>query len=139
MKVLNLIEKVNENGRRCKANLEMSYSYQNRNVPFSRLRSNGSPSLMNMFSKLEASPRMVHWRSERFSHPHRRRRSFLWNGLLANFPVSQDSVLIGDAEGTIESILNNHLGTGDMVLNLVEPTIVRHGKVIPQRSFRLGT
>ena len=121
----------------CQANLEMSYSYQNRNVLFSRLRFNGPPSLIMMFSKLEASPRMVRWRSERFSHSHRRQRFFLWDRSFGDFPKSEGSVLIGDTYGTIESILNYHLGASDIVLNLVKLTIVRDGKVIPESSLRL--
>jgi hypothetical protein len=49
--------------RMCQANLEMSYSYQSRNVLFSGLRFNGSSSFITMFTKLESPPRMMRWRS----------------------------------------------------------------------------
>jgi hypothetical protein len=50
---------VKQKDHKCQANLEMSYSYQNRNVLFSGLRFNGSYSFITVFTKLESSPGMV--------------------------------------------------------------------------------
>ena len=123
----------------CQAKIEMSYSYQSRNVLFLRLKFNGSSSLITMFAKLELPPGMVRFGSGRFSHSHNKRRCFLCFRSFVDFPKSQGSVLIGDAYGTIQSILNDHLGSVDMILNLIEPIIVRHGEVISQRPLCLDT
>jgi hypothetical protein len=50
----------------CQAKIEMSYSYQSRNVLFSRLRFNRSSSFVTVLAKLEVSPGVVCWRRGRF-------------------------------------------------------------------------
>jgi len=47
---------VNNNYRLCQANLEMSYSYQSRNVLFSGFRVYGFTSFIFMTTKLEIPP-----------------------------------------------------------------------------------
>ena len=105
-------------------------SSQFRNVLFSGLRFNGSSSFITIFTKLESPPGMVRWGSGRFSHSYNRRRSFLCYRSFGDFPEFQSTVFIGDTYGTIHSILNHHLRSIDMILNLIELTIVRHGEVI---------
>jgi hypothetical protein len=46
---------------------------------------------------------------------------------------------MGDAYGTIHSTLNHHLRSIDLILNLIELTIVRHGEVISKRPLGLDT
>src|SRR4030042_5163542 len=108
----------------------MSYSYQSRNVRFLRLRFNGSCSLITMFTKLKAPPGMIHWGSVGFDPFWDNQRLLCCQGSCGDFLKSQGSVFVIDTHGTIDSVLDHHLGGMDLILNLIELPVISYGKVI---------
>ncbi len=43
-----------------------------------------------------------------------------------------------DTHGTIDSVLDHHLGGMDLILNLIELPVISYGKVISQSSLCLN-
>jgi len=80
---------VNNNYRLCQANLEMSYSYQSRNVLFSGFRVCGFTSFIFMNSNLEIPPPgVMGWgRRKRLLHSHHREKA-KWD-VVYSVPVAE--------------------------------------------------
>ena len=130
---------VNNNFAECQAKIEMSYSYQSRNVLFSGFGFYRFASLVSVNTKLETPPpRMVSWRDTRFSYSHEHHLRVLFNRSLGDLFEFQRSTLMGHDHWTIDSFLNHQLRGFDRLLDLIELLVVSHSKVISQRSLRLN-
>ena len=127
--------------QKCQANLEMSSFYHNRNVLFSDFRFYGFTSLIFVNAKFETPPpRVIRGRRIRFSDSDNHGLFFLlFDRSRGDLSESQSLTFIGHHQGTIKPILDHHLGSPHLVLDLKELMIVRHGEVISQRPLCLDT